>query len=361
MAKDLTNSDLDRKNILNNNVAIQEVYQQIGFFGFKHDGKFRFTKQQLAEYFEVDIRTIERIVESYREEIVESGYEIYTGFKLKDFKDKVIEFIKRLNESDHVPDTNVGNMAQSFENELDSLLKAPQLAMFTYKSFLNVGMLLTGSDKAQILRSSILDIVIDVLNQKIGGKTKFINQREEEFLPSAIREYNYRQEFTNSLDYYITENKFKYSQLTDKIYKSIFKENAKEYRQILRLNAKESVRSTMYSEILDLIAGYENGFATFLKAEFERLGRKLGLSEANILFNIYEQLTEATLMPLREKARSLMASRDLAFRDALHEKLKEYVNEVSSDDYDKFLGDRSMDFEQRLEDNKDVFKRLKDR
>ena len=72
----------------------------------------------------------------------------------------------------------------------------------------------------------ILDIVIDVLKLKFGGKTKFINQREESFT-SAIREYNYRQEFTNALDYYITENKFKYSQLTDKIYKSIFRKMQK--------------------------------------------------------------------------------------------------------------------------------------
>lgn len=361
MAKDLTNSDLDRRNILNNNVAIQEVYQQVGFYGFKHDGKYRFTKQQIAEFFEVDIRTIERIVENHREELVESGYEIYTGGKLKDFKDKIADFIKKINEGNYVPDTNVGNMIQSFENEIDSLTKSPQLAVFTYKSFLNVGMLLTGSEKAQVLRSAILDIVIDVLNQKIGGKTKFINQREEEFLPSAIREYNYRKEFTNALDNYITESKFKYAQLTDKIYKSIFNENAKEYRQILKLSTKESVRSTMYSEILDLISGYENGFSAYLRTESEKLGRKLSLSESHVLFNKYEKLTEATLIPLREKARSLMASRDLVFRDALHEKLKEYVNEVSSDDYDKFLGDRSMDLEQRLEDNKDVFKRLKER
>jgi len=97
MAKDLTSSNLDRKNILNNNVAIQEIYQQVGFWGFKHDGKFRFTKQQLAEYFEVDIRTIERIVENYREEILESGYEIYTGNRLKDFKNKIADFVKRVN------------------------------------------------------------------------------------------------------------------------------------------------------------------------------------------------------------------------------------------------------------------------
>ena len=361
MIKDLTNSDLDRKNILNNNFAIQEVYNQVGFWGFKHDGKFRFTKQQIAEYFEVDTRTIERIVESNKKEITDNGYEIYTGFKLKDFKDKIADFVKNENKGNHVSDMNVGNILQSFKNELDSLSKTPQLGVFTYKAFLNVGMLLTGSEKAQTLRSAILDIVIDVLNQKVGGKTKYINQREDEFLPSAIREHNYRQEFTNALDFYITENKFKYGQLTDKIYKSIFKENAKEYRQILKLNTKESVRSTMYSEVLDLIAGYENGFSAFLKVEYETMGRKLSLSEAHVLFDKYEIITNATLTPLKEKARSLMASRDLAFRDALHEKLKDYVNEVSSEDYEKFLGDRSIDLEQRLEDNKDVFKRLKER
>jgi hypothetical protein len=361
MSKDLTNSSLDRKNILNNNLAIQEVYEQVGFYGIKFEGKYRFTRQQLVQYFQVDIRTIERIVETNKAELEESGYELFTGNKLRLFKEEIADFLRVAKKKEDVSDMHVGDIVQRYENELDSWSRVPQLSVFTYKTFLNVGMLLTGSEIAQKLRAAILDIVIDVLNKKLGGKTKYINQREEEFLPSAIREYNYRQEFTNALDYYITENKFKYGQLTDKIYKSIFKENSKEYRQILKLNAKESVRSTMYSEILDLIAGYENGFAKFLEIEFNKLGRKLCLSEAHQLFSMYEGITEATLVPLREKARSLMASRDLAFREALHEKLKDYINEVSSEDYEKFLGERSMDLEKRLEDNKDVFKRLKDR
>ncbi|MCF8255495.1 MAG: DNA-binding protein [Bacteroidia bacterium] len=361
MSKDLTNSSLERKNILNNNFAIQEVYEQVGFYGIKFDGKYRFTRQQLAHYFEVDIRTIERIVENNKSELEQSGYEVFSGIRLRQFKEDVAGYLNKIKMHSDVSDIHVGDIVQLYANEIDGWTKAPQLSVFTYKAFLNIGMLLIGSEKAQKLRSAILDIVIDVLNKKLGGKTKYINQREEEFLPSAIREYNYRQEFTNALDYYIVENKFKYGQLTDKIYKSIFKENAKEYRQILKLNSKESVRSTMYSEVLDLIAGYENGYANFLKIEFEKFGRKLSLSEANSLFASYEQITEATLIPLREKARSLMASRDLAFRDALHEKLKEYVNVVSSEDYEKFLGERSMDLEKRLEDYKDVFKRLKDR
>ena len=43
------------------------------------------------------------------------------------------------------------------------------------------------------------------------------------------------------------------------------------------------------------------------------------------------------------------------------EKLKEYINAVSAEDYEKFLGERSKSLEERLEDNKEVFIRLKDR
>ncbi|MFV8352564.1 DNA-binding protein [Flavobacterium sp. XS2P14] len=349
--KDLNNSSIDRKNILNNNLAIQEVYKNIGFYGIKFEEKYRFTKQQVAQYFEVDVRTIERILEEHKEEFIQSGYDIFTGLRLKKFKETVLE---------NVPDTNVGDITESRENT-ELVSKAPSLGIFTYKAFLNLGMLLSNSDKAKELRSAILDIVIDVLNKKLGGNTKYINQREEEFVPSAIREYNYRQEFTNALDAYITENKFKYAQLTDKIYKSIFKENAKEYRQILKLNTKESIRNTMYSEVLDLISSYENGFADYLKKKFSSKGLKLSLSEAHLLFKEFEELTQAVYNPLTEKARSLMASRDMVFRDALHEKLKEYVNAVSAEDFDKFLGEKSKSLEARLEENKEVFKRLKDR
>ena len=44
----------------------------------------------------------------------------------------------------------------------------------------------------------MLDIVIDTLNQKIGGTTKYINQGAEEFLVAITREPIYRKEFTNA-------------------------------------------------------------------------------------------------------------------------------------------------------------------
>jgi len=345
--KDLTVSEIDRSNILNNNFAIEEMYKNLDFFGFMYEKKYHFTRAAVANYFEIDERTIDRYLNQYSTELSNNGYEILTGERLRVFK------------SLEVTDTNVGDLMEGYSQMIDKY--APSIGVFTFKAFLNLGMLLTESSKAKELRSFILNIVIDVLNKKIGGSTKYINQREEEFLPSAIREYNYRQEFTNSLDNYIETNKFKYGQLTDKIYVSIFKEKSKEYRQILNLGLKESVRSTMYSEVLDLISSYENGFADCLKKEFEKRKQKIKLSEAHLLYRLFEEMTDKVYEPLREKARSLMASRDMAFRDALHEKLSEYIDVVKSEDFQKFLGKKSKDLEKTIEENKDVFLRLKDR
>jgi hypothetical protein len=346
--KNLTDSPIERGNILNNNIAIKEIYENIGFTGVMFEGKFRFTRNMVASYFSVDDRTIDRYLSLYSIELTQNGYEVLNGFRLKEFKSK------------YVTDINVGHILKAIDNHIVSD-KASSLGLFTFKAFLNLGMLLTESEKAKELRSFILNIVIDVLNKKIGGSTKYINQREEEFLPSAIREYNYRKEFTNALDNYIEKNKFKYGQLTDKIYVSIFREKSKEYRQILNLGIKENVRSTMYSEVLDLVASYENGFANCLKKEFETQKNKIKLSEAHILFKAFEENTEKIYEPLREKARTLMASRDMAFRDALHEKLSEYIDVAKSEDFQKFLGEKSKTLEERIVENKDVFIRLKDR
>lgn len=355
MARDLTTSSIDRKKILENSEAIKAVYDNLGFEGVLFENRYRFTKAQVARFYEVDIRTIERILENHSDEIKESGYELFRGSRLRNLRQAFLQHFS------DVPDIDVGDIPQSIDNEILEQ-KAPSFGIFTFKSVLNVGMLLTGSLRAKQVRSAILNIVIDVMNKKLGGSTKFINQREEEFLSSALREYNYRQVFTDALDKYIQPNKFKYSQLTDKIYVSIFKEKSKEYRKILSLNSKESVRATMYSEVLDVVASYESGFAHFLmKKVKENNNEPLRLSEANILFNEFEELTLQIYEPLKEKARGLMATRDMAFRDALHEKLKEYIDTVSLDDIDKFLGDSSKALETRLEENKEVFKRLKDR
>ncbi len=244
-------------------------------------------------------------------------------------------------------------------NEIDFVTKTTILGIFNFRAFLNVAMLLTDSDKAKELRSAILDIVIDTTNNRTGGSTKYINQRDEDFVVNLLKGEDYRREFTDALRDYVDMGNFKYMVYTDKVYKSIFKENANEYRKILKLENDENVRHTMYSEVLDIISSYETGFAEELKNESERLGRKLTSYETDKLFARFE--SHKLWEPLREKARVKMASRDLCFRDALHINLEEYIGSVPKEDFDRFLGEKSKELDKHLEEYKEALKRLKER
>ena len=102
MAKDLTTSPLDRQNILNNSLAVDEIKKQTGFKGIIFEERLCFSKSMVAAYFEVDIRTIERYVKDNIDEITKNGYEILKGKRLK-------EFMKSLDFQD-VPDIYVGNI-----------------------------------------------------------------------------------------------------------------------------------------------------------------------------------------------------------------------------------------------------------
>src|SRR5689334_12986367 len=108
MAKDLTSSLSDRKKVLNNNEAIKEVYNQVGFRGVLVDGKFRFTKNQIAQFFEVDIRTIERLLVQFGDELAENGYEVFTGSRLKALREAFISGT----EKPDVSDIHVGDIPQ---------------------------------------------------------------------------------------------------------------------------------------------------------------------------------------------------------------------------------------------------------
>jgi hypothetical protein len=70
-------------------------------------------------------------------------------------------------------------------------------------------MLLTESERARVLRQTILDIVIDTINQRTGGSTKYINQRDEDFILTYFQEENYCKEFTNALRDYVDMGNFK--------------------------------------------------------------------------------------------------------------------------------------------------------
>jgi hypothetical protein len=337
MASDLTSSHLDRQNILNNPYALDKFKEYLDLGGVHFQGEMLFTKQHLMILFDISESTIEKYLASHAEELKSNGYQVLRGKRLSDFK------------------ASMGGTV------IDYGTKTTVLGVFNFRAALNLAMVLIESENARSIRSRILDIVISVIAERSGGHPKYINQRDCNYLPSAYQEYSYRQVFTNALDTYLDMGKGKYGLYTNKVYQLVFRENTREYRQILRLSAKDKVRDTLYSEVLNAIASIENGLASEIKKESERLGRKLKPDEFDQLILTAE--SNPYLVPIIEDARTKMASRDLGFREALHHKLEDYIQAVPESDFEQFLGETSRSLKEQLEDPDTlaVLKRLKDR
>ena len=332
--KDLTISNIERQNVLNNRFAIDKVQEHLDIEGMLFEGEYRFTKKMVADFYEVEERTIERYLEKYSDELTANGYVLCKGKHLKELK---LQF---------APVINVGS-------------KTTQLGLFNFRSFLNIGMLLTESEKAKHIRSIILDVVIATINEKTGGGTKYINRRDINYLPAAITEENYRKNLTSAINQYVDGHPtYKYSLITDLIYKAVFRENAKEYRTILKLGSKDNVRHTLYAEVLLVISSFENGVGAAICEQYKKNeGRMLTINEVE---QIVEELAEHPMQkPYLNDARTKMASRDFSFREAYHGNIAEYLQAVTPEEFERFIGDRSIDFDHILAENKDVLKRLK--
>jgi len=121
MDKDLTRSDIDRQNILNNPYAVAEIRKATNLRGIEFRGKLTLLKEQVAEFFEVEQRTIDNYLSKYESELKQNGYEIVRGKSLQDYKIAI---------------------NQQFGNETDfigkSLHKTTMLGIFDFRAFLRV-------------------------------------------------------------------------------------------------------------------------------------------------------------------------------------------------------------------------------
>lgn len=332
--KDLTISNIERQNVLNNRYALKTIRENLGVNGLHYYDELLFTPKMVADFYGVDERTIKRYIREYGDELRDNGYFLSQGEELKNIK------------------LQIGS-------DINVPTKTTIISFFTFRAFLNIGMLLTESEKARQLRARILDIVIATINGRAGGGTKYINWRDRDYLPTAIKGENYRKNFTQAVGKYVDGiPTYKYEQITDLIYKAVFKENAKEYRLVLRLQNEENVRHTLYAEVLLCISSFENGVAHMITERYAENGNKqLSVEEVK---TIIDDLAAAPAMePFINDARAKMASRDVAFRDAWHGNLAEYLRAVTPDEFDKFIGDASIDFDNILEANREVLKRLK--
>lgn len=329
--KDLTTSDIERQNVLNNRFAVDEMQRRLGIEGMLFEGEYRFTKKMVADFYGVDISTINRYLTAYGDELKRNGYVLCQGKSLAAFK-------------------------LQFDHLTNEAIKIRRLGLFNFRAFLNIGMLLAESEKAKSVRSLILDVVIATINERTGGGTKYMN-----YITAAITEEYYRENLTSAIKRYVFGHPtYKYAQVTDLIYEAVFGEKAKEYRKILRLapKDKDNVRQTLYAEVLLVISSFENGLAAYIEVYFEE-NEGIPLTIEDVAELIDKMSEHPMQKPYIHDARTKMASRDYSFRDAYHGNIADYLRAVTPEEFERFIGDQSVDFDRILADNKDVLKRLK--
>jgi len=119
-------------------------------------------------------------------------------------------------------------------------------------------------------------------------------------------------------------------------------------------NAAPHVGTAYTTIICDMVARYKRltGYDVKFLTGVDEHGQK-----------IQEAAENPYLQPFILDARIKMSSRDLGFREVLHEKLSQYIQAVPENDFERFLGKRSLSLQEQLEDTQTlaVLQRLKDR
>ena len=81
--KNLTVSQTERGNILNNNFTIKEVYDCLDFTSVMFEGRSRLNRNMITNYFGVKEKTIDRFLNQYTTQLGQNEYGIITGNRLR--------------------------------------------------------------------------------------------------------------------------------------------------------------------------------------------------------------------------------------------------------------------------------------
>ena len=128
------------------------------------------------------------------------------------------------------------------------------------------------------------------------------------------------------------------------------------FEKLLELSEKDNLRRTLYAEVLVSVSAFENHVAETIKAK----AKEYGTVTVNEVGGAIKELSDMPFVkPIIEDARTKMASRDFALRDVYHDNIAEYLKAVSPEEYEKFIGSQSVDFDHLLDENKAVLDRLK--
>lgn len=163
--KDLTTSEIDRQNILNNPYALVEIEKATGIHGIPFEGRSVLLKEQVATFFEVTPRTVDNYLEKYGPELARNGHEILMGKRLKEMK---------------------LSLKAGFGNEANFVTKTTVLGIFDFRAFLNrsdghidkellseiIAALLNGDEEDEALKLKIYHAISqDLGSDGFGGMT----------------------------------------------------------------------------------------------------------------------------------------------------------------------------------------------
>lgn len=91
---DLTISNIERQNVLNNNYALQAIQENLDVNGLHFHDQLLFTTKMVADFYGVDDRTIKRYVQEHGDELRANGYFLSEGNSLKELK---LHFVEDIN------------------------------------------------------------------------------------------------------------------------------------------------------------------------------------------------------------------------------------------------------------------------
>lgn len=83
---DLTVSNIERQNVLNNRYALQTIRENLDVKGLRYYDELLFTSKMVADFYGVDERTIKRYIHEHGDELRANGYFLSQGKELKNIK-----------------------------------------------------------------------------------------------------------------------------------------------------------------------------------------------------------------------------------------------------------------------------------
>lgn len=180
--------------------------------------------EQVANYYEVTKKAIETVISRHRDEIESDGYILLKGDELKKFKTDICLLHGEGNKI-------ISNKTQSF-------------SILTKRAMLRIGMLLTTSPIAKLVRNYLLDCEKETSQEK----QIWIAKREAGKID--------RKRMTTAIANYIPESKnkrFAYPNYTNMIYKVIFGKDAKIMREERGFTKNDALRDSFTGDELVLV------------------------------------------------------------------------------------------------------------